>query len=440
MLTKLFSWYLKIPLIYKMGGAFVLGAALGLVMFFTMGPQSVETVSKYLAPFGAVFVNMLKMIVIPIVFFSLIVGSTSVALNKLGRVGIKAMGWYLATSLFATTFGIIIGQIVHPGRGVDIDWSRLAEAFGEQAASITAPSKGLVDVFTGMFANPFESLANGAFLPMVVFALLFGIATRVIADLGKERDKELAGFIITSANAINNSLYQIVGWVLEYAPIGVFALSVLNFGLYGTDLFGPYAKVIGGIVVGIILMVFLVYGGFILLFSRENPFRIFAGIKEAMLTAFVTRSSAATLPVSIRVATRGLGIRREVAGFTLPIGATINMDGVCIHLPMWAVLASDLFDIHPTFGMIVAMVVTTVLASIGAGGVPGGSLMLLFVILGIMGLDPQQIAIIIALSLSVNPILDMFETMNNVTGDIVCTYIVSKSEGMVDESRIETLT
>ena len=150
-----------------------------------------------------------------------------------------------------------------------------------------------------------------------------------------------------------------------------------------------------------------------------------------MIVAFITRSSAATLPVSIKTAEEELKIRNELASFSLPLGATINMDGVCVHLPMFAVLAANMFDIELSIGSLTLLVVTTVLSSIGAGGVPGGSLMLLFIILETMGLSSQQVAVIVALALGVNPILDMFETMNNITGDLVCSYTVATNEGLV---------
>jgi len=148
--------------------------------------------------------------------------------------------------------------------------------------------------------------------------------------------------------------------------------------------------------------------------------------------AFITRSSAATLPVSIKTAEEELKIRNELASFSLPLGATINMDGVCVHLPMFAVLAANMFDIKLTLTSLVVLVITTVLSSIGAGGVPGGSLMLLFIILQTMGLSSQQVAVIVALALGINPILDMFETMNNITGDLVCSYAVAANEGLVN--------
>jgi len=186
-------------------------------------------------------------------------------------------------------------------------------------------------------------------------------------------------------------------------------------------------------------MVFVVYSLLIFVVTRRSPYRVLKSIQEAMITAFITRSSAATLPVSMRVATDDLKIRNELVSFALPLGATINMDGVCVHLPMFAILAANMFGIELTTGSLVLLILTTVLASIGAGGVPGGSLMLLFLILESLGLDSTQVAVIVALALGINPILDMFETANNVTGDLICTLTVADTEKMIDNNQTGNL-
>jgi Na+/H+-dicarboxylate symporters len=276
-----------------------------------------------------------------------------------------------------------------------------------------------------MFNNPFESLATMNFLPMIVFAILFGIAISMISEKSKGVHQ-----IIDISRTIVDVMFKIIDWILQYAPIGVFALTVVNFGLYGPDIVGPYVRVIAGVVGSILVMIFLVYSLLNYIFTRISPISFFSSIKDAMVTAFATRSSAGTLPVTMEVARKDLKVNEELLSFSLPLGATINMDGVCVHLPMFAILAVELFGLSLTPAQILVMVLTTVLASIGAGGVPGGSLMLLFIILGPLGLTTNQIAIIVALALAINPITDMFETMNNVTGDLTCTNIVARTENM----------
>ncbi len=439
-MNRVLTRYFRTPLVLRILLGFVAGSIIGIVLWGVRGAgPAVEPGWKpYIEPFGAVFVNMLKMIVIPVIFFSLIVGAASLPLKKFGRIGVKVIGWYLFCSLLAAGVGVLLALTVNPGSGTDLtDWESLAGDVEETQASeleskAESPFRSLL---LSMFENPFGALANGNFLPIIVFAILFGLAIRVIIEREKDSEqvshmKSLVGIFA----AVRDAIFKLVDWILEYSPIGVLALSIMNFGLYGPKIFGPYIKVTLGVVIGILAMVLVVYSILLRLTTGKNPFYIFKRIQEAMIMAFMTRSSAATLPVSLKVAKEELKVREELASFSLPLGATINMDGVCVHLPMFAVLAANLFNLHLTASGLVVLVMTTVLASIGAGGVPGGSLMLLFIILGTMGLNEAQVAVIVALALGINPILDMFETMNNITGDLVCTYVVADNEDLLDSS------
>jgi Na+/H+-dicarboxylate symporter len=428
--------YLDVSIGKKLLYAFLLGIVVGGAMWaygaFT-GQLIAEPIAPYLTPFGSVLVNMLKMIVVPVVFFSLVFGSASLPINKLGRVGGKTIGWYMLTSVIASCLGITLALLIRPGAGTALEWQKLIDAFGAQAAELAeTPTTGgsIINVLVGMFANPFEALATMNFLPIIVFAMLFGIAMSLLEE--KEEFREIIGLIKRMCNGIVNVMFKIIDWVLQYAPIGIFALTVVNFGLYGPNIVGPYVKIVLGVAGGILIMVFGVYSLLNYLITKTSPVKFFGAVKDALVTSFTTRSSAATLPVTINVAREKLGIKEELASFALPLGATINMDGVCIHLPFFAILASEIFGLQLGAPQIALMVFTTVLASIGAGGVPGGSLMLLFVILGPLGLTADQIGIIVALALAINPITDMFETMNNVTGDLACTNIVAHTEDMLE--------
>jgi Na+/H+-dicarboxylate symporter len=286
-----------------------------------------------------------------------------------------------------------------------------------------------------MFENPFKALAEGNFLAVIVFAILTGLALRVILDETSGEESASFGMILNLAATMNRILFVLVEWIMDYAPIGIFALTIVNFTQYGPDLAGPYFNIGIGIIVGIALMIFVVYSAMIYFFAGKSPLEFFKFAQEAMITAFVTRSSGASLPITLKTAIDDLKIRRELADFALPLGATVNMDGVCIHLPMFAILAANIFGIDLGFSSLLILVITTVLAAVGAGGIPGGSLMLLFIILNSMGLNEQQISQIVAFALGINPILDMFETMNNVAGDLTCTYVVACREGMLSENK-----
>ena len=440
-MNKVLERYFRTPLVLRILAGFVLGSIIGIVLWWTLGRGGYggePAWKKYVEPFGAVFVNMLKMIVIPVIFFSLIVGSASLPIKKFGRIGVKVIGWYLACSVLAAGVGVLLALAISPGSGTDLkSWESLAggieEARTAELETEAATEGPFRHLLLSMFENPFGALAQGNFLPIIIFSILFGLAIRVIVEASKS-DRQIGQLesLVGILGAARDGMFKLVDWILEYSPIGVLALSIVNFGLYGPKIVGPYISVTLGVVGGILLMVVVVYSILLRITTRENPFRVFKKIQEAMIMAFMTRSSAATLPVSLKTATEQLKVRSEFASFSLPLGATINMDGVCVHLPMFAVLAANMFGLGLTAGGLVLLVITTVLASVGAGGVPGGSLMLLFIILGTMGLNEQQVAVIVALALGINPILDMFETMNNITGDLVCTYVVASNEKLLD--------
>lgn len=435
--------YLNIHLVTKLLAGFILGSVSGGILWyvsvhFGVG-ESVEAAMRYCSPFGTVLVNMLKMIVIPIIFFSLVVGSSSLSLEKLGKVGGKVIAWYFATMFISAAIGVSLARLINPGAGAALaEWQHLASRFGVKTAEIASKARpeGLAEILEKLlfdfFQNPFNALAHANFLGVIMFSILFGISLRIILEMGKNSKIRMqVETVMNVFEGCNAAMFKIVDFVLEYSPIGVFFLSMVIFSVYGSSIIGPYVTVCMGVAGGILGLIFVVYPVLIFLFTRQNPFRIIYEAREAMLMAFVTRSSGATLPVTIKVSTENLKVNPELASFSLPLGATINMDGVCIHLPMFAILAANMFGIHLSFGDMVVMIITTVVAAVGTGGVPGGSLMLLFIILEAVGCNASQTAVIVALAMGINPVLDMFETMSNVTGDILCTYVVARREHLV---------
>lgn len=416
-------------LIWMILGAFILGLGVGIMLWKL--DTGVGYYVTYVSPFGDVLVAMLKMIVIPVILLSLISGAASLPTKEFGKIGVKVLVWYFVTSLFAAIVGSALAVWFNPGSGASKDaWALMQQ--GAQTVDATG-ANSLVQVFLGMFQNPFASLASGNFLAIIVFSIGFGIALKIVSETGTQNIREGAFTFLSIIETCKEAVFKIVDWILAYSPIGVFCLTSVNFAQYGTHLVGPYVSLTLGVVIGILSMVFVVYPLMILVSVRKNPISILVKMQDPMLTSFVTRSSAAALPVSLRVAKEELHIDEKLSSFSLPLGSTVNMDGVCVHLPMFAVLAANLFGVPISFTALFILVVTTVLVSVGAGGVPGGSLMLLFIILQNMNLGTDQIAIIVGLALGINPILDMFETMNNVTGDLVCTYCVAKMSDMVEE-------
>ena len=443
-MKRLLNWYFKTSLIVRIIACFIIGSLIGGALWYLSqragatepATTITEKVIPYISPFGQVFVQMLKMIVVPIIFFSLVVGASSLPVSRFGRIGLKVILWYLSCSVLAAILGTSLALAINPGSGADLTaWQKLGgvkEAQAEDLAGKAAAEGTLSQLLLNLFRNPFEALATGNFLPIIVFAIMFGLAMRVLIEAGGQQHTAHLEMLGNLMEACRDAMFKLVDWILEYSPIGVLALTTVNFAVYGPSIVGPYVRVTAGVVAGITVMVFVVYPVLLWIVTRRNPLAVLQRIKEPMIMAFITRSSAATLPVSIKAAEEQLKIRNELASFSLPLGATVNMDGVCVHLPMFAVLAANMFGVQLTLGRLILLVITTVLSSIGAGGVPGGSLMLLFIILETMGLDSQQVAVIVALALGINPILDMFETMNNVTGDLVCSYAVATRERLVD--------
>ena len=411
----------RIPPAWRVPIGFVLGVAGGLLMEMFVPPQALARILPVVAPFGDVMVAMLKMVVFPIIFFSLVMGAASLPLKQSGKVGGRVVAWYAATSVFAAMLGVALAMAFNPSMDSP---AAAAAAHADEAQKMAqeALSGGtFADFFLGLFVNPFAALAAGNFLPIIVFALLFGVAARCLLDGGDEQAAGPVRSLLAACDGAQRVSFKLIDWVILYFPVGVFALTFKNFAENGTKLFGPYLQILLCVVTCVLMMIFVVYPVAIALFRRENPFRELARLRAPMLTAFATRSSAATLPVSFKAMDEA-GVPREVSSFSLPLGATVNMDGVCVHLPAFAILAANLFGMHLTAMQLLTLVASVIFASIGAGGVPGCSMFLLFMVLGDMGLPNDQVTMIVALALGINPILDMFETCCNVTGDNVCTY------------------
>ena len=431
----------KIPLVARILIGFVAGTAIGLVLAECCAPETTKKILPWIAPFGSVLVAMLKAVVYPIILFSLIVGAAALPLKKSGRVGGAVLLWYTATSLFATVFGVVLAYALNPSmQGADAVASGYLA--GAKAMAGGATSGTIAEFLVGLFQNPFSSLASGQFLPVIVFAIAFGLAARCLLDaLADDKDSETVKSVETLLRVIDAAQrisFKLIDWVVQYFPIGVFALSITNFAEHGTLLFGPYVRITLCVVAGVLAMILVIYPLAIAAFCRENPYKVLLRLREAILTAFVTRSSAATLPVSFRVMDE-MGVDRKLSSFSLPMGATVNMDGVCVHLPVFVILAANMFHHDLSFVQVATLCLSIMFASIGAGGIPGGSVFLLFMVLENMGLPANEVTVIVALALGINPILDMFETCCNVTGDNVCTYIVARKSGLTGLPRDESL-
>ncbi len=419
--------YLDYPVLWKILWGLVLGAVFGLIAGYLGWADFVQT---YIKPFGDLFVRLLKMLVMPIVLASLVVGAASISPARLGRVGVKIVVYYLLTSAFAVLFGLLMGNLFRVGHGVN-----LGTGTGK---AIEAHPPSLVQTLLNIVpTNPFASLSNGAVLQVIFFAIILGIAITYLMNSKDERIKNAGTTLLRAFDGLAEAMYLIVGGVMQYAPIGVFALIAYVMAKQGVKVIGPLATVVVAVYVGLALQILLVYFVLLKIFGID-PIKFIKKAKDAMLTAFVTRSSSGTLPVTMRVAEE-MGISRGIFSFTLPLGATINMDGTALYQGVTVLFVANAIG-HPlTPAQQLVVVLTAVLASIGTAGVPGAGAIMLAMVLQSVGLDLTEgspVALAYAMILGIDAILDMGRTMVNVTGDLTGTAIVAKTEGELEGGEI----
>ena len=385
---------------------FVLGAILGAIW----GPGIV-----WIKPVGTIFISLLKMLIIPLIFATLVVGVASIAEpKKLGRVAGKTIAYYLITTAFAISIGLLLGNIFQPGAGMNLVLE------GPAKEAVGAPS--LVDTIVNLIPiNPIGAMAEGKVLQVIVFALFFGYAMTKAGEKGKAVLKFFEGFAET--------MYKLTGTVMGFAPYGVFALIATTVGTHGLSVLVPFAKLIFAVYLGVIIHAVAIYSGMTSIIAKMSPVKFFKGFSEASLLAFSTCSSSATLPVSMRVAQDNLGVSPTISSFVQPLGATINMDGTALYQGVCALFVAQAYGIHLGFGAQLTILLTALLASIGTAGVPGAGLVMLTMVLTSVGLPLEGVALIAG----IDRILDMARTSLNVTGDAACAVVVAKTEGELVE-------
>ena len=422
----IFDWYFKTNLLARILIGLVLGAIVGIILgFFSDSVKPFVDGSRF---FGDLFIRLLKMIVVPVILLSLIAGAASIDPGRLGRVGIKIMAYYLFTSALAVVIGLIFANILQPGAGFNV-----VGAAGVQGKAAAAPSVSQI-ILNIVPTNPIESLAKGDVLPIIFFAVIFGIALSYIKDAANKSLAKAGATLLDVLNAAAETMYKVVGGIMQYAPIGVFVLIAQVFAQQGPKAIGPLLIVTLTVYIGLLVHLVGVYGGFLSIF-KLGFLKFLKGANEAMVTAFVTRSSNGTLPVTLRCAEENLGIPRSICSFTLPLGATINMDGTAIYLGVCAIFIGNAIGQPLTLSQQGMVVLTATLASIGTAGVPGaGAIMLLMVLesIGLKVTEGSAVAAAYAMILGIDALLDMGRTCLNVTGDIVGSAIVAKSEKELD--------
>ena len=388
----------------------VIGMLLGVLVGALIGEKA-----QVFEPVGNLFINAIKMLIVPLVFCSLISGITSMRdTTKLGRIGGKAIAIYLITTGIAVTIGLILGTYFAPGDGMQM------VAVAEMAA-ISREAPSFVDMLMSLVpANPIAAMANGNLLQVIVFTVGLGISLTLIGDKGAPA--------ITMINSLAEAMYRFTAIVMSFAPYGIFALMAWLTGQYGLQLLLDMMKVIGVVYAAFLIQIFIVMTLAIKCIAKLSPAQFFNGIVEAATVSFTTASSSATLPVSMKCANEKLGISREISSFSLSLGATLNMDGAAIYLGVCTVFLAQAYGVALGTADYVAIVVMSMLASIGSAGVPGSALVMMSLVLATAGLPIEGLAIIAG----IDRILDMGRTCVNVCGDLMATTLIAKSENEID--------
>ena len=393
----------------------ILGFIVGLILnFFVKNPFIKNTllIDNIFYLGGTGFIRLMKMLVVPLVFFSIVVGVASISdIKKIGAIGGRTILIYLITTAVAVTVALLIASIIKPGAGLNM--------VGLAQANVTTNTTITDTVLNFIPENPFSSLANGDMLPVIIFGLLVGI---ILAKL-REETKVVNDFF----NQGNSIMMEMTRIVMKFAPIGIFCLMAKTFASLGFSGLLPLAKYIGCVLLGLAIQAFVVYPSLLVIFTRLNPIKFFRKFISVMFFAFSSSTSNATIPLNLEKLSE-LGVSREVSSFTIPLGATINMDGTAIMQGCAVMFAAQAYGMDLGLSALLTVIFTAVMASIGTAGVPSVGIITLNMVFNSVGLPADAIGIL----LGIDHILDMFRTAVNVTGDAICTIIVSFKNKSMD--------
>lgn len=408
----------KIGLTGRIFIGLILGAITGVIFHYLIPEGYVRDtvfVNGIFYVVGQGFLRLMQMLVVPLVFCSLVCGSSAIGdTATLGKVGVKTLAFYLATTALAITVAIGVGNVVNPGVGLDVSSIQKSDV---SIAESTSFADTLLNIIP---KNPIGSLADGDMLPIILFAIIVGI---ILAKLGS-RVETVSNFFAQ----FNDVMMEMTSMVMHVAPIGVFCLIAKTFSGIGFSAFVPLLKYMLGVLLALAIHCFVVYMSLLKIFTGLNPVKFIKKFFPVMAFAFSTATSNATIPLSVETLERKMGVSRKISSFTIPLGATINMDGTAIMQGVAVVFAAQAYGIHLGVNGYLTVIATATLASIGTAGVPGVGLVTLSMVFTSVGLPVEAIALI----MGIDRILDMTRTAVNITGDAVCTTIVAKQNKAVN--------
>ena len=364
-----------------------------------------------------IFLSSIKMMVVPLVFISLTCGASSIEdITKLGKIGGKTLLFYIATTCIAISIGVITALTIKPGVGLNLSTLLISETNISQ-------SKSFIDIIINIIpTNPIQSVVNGDMLQIIFFSILLGISISLVGEKGK--------IIKKAFESLNEVVMKIVQIIMSFAPIGIFALMANTFATIGFNAMLPLLKYMFVILLSLLIHSVFVYGGLFKIFTRLSLKPFLKRFSKPASIVFSTASSNAALPVTID-AVNEMGVDNSISSFTIPLGATINMDGTAIMQGVAAIFISQVYNIDLSLYAILTIIITATLASIGTAGVPGVGMVMLSMVLQSVGLPIEGIGLIIG----IDRILDMCRSTVNTMGDCICTIIISKSENYFDENK-----
>lgn len=395
--------------------ALLTGAVFGILIHYFIPEgyfRDTILINGILYVLGNGFIRLMQMLVVPLVFCSLVCGAMAIGDTKtLGTVGVKTIIFYLITTALAVCLALSVASLINPGLGMH-------ETVSDTSAAVETSTINFADTLLNIIPkNIFNSLANGDMLPVIVFALFIGI---LLASMGN-RVSTVANFF----SQFNDIMMEMTTAVMKVAPVGVFCLIAKTFAGIGFDAFVPMLKYMGSVILALALQCFVVYQVLLFLFTRLNPFRFIRKFFPVMTFAFSTSTSNATIPLSIDTLFKKIGVSKRISSFTIPLGATINMDGTSIMQGVAVIFIAQAYGIDLTPSALATVIATATVASIGTAGVPSVGLVTLSMVLTSVGLPTEGIALI----MGIDRILDMLRTAVNITGDAVCTTIIARQQG-----------
>lgn len=418
----------KTPLHIQIFIAMVIGALIGAGLRFGLtdtarDSTAVVWTATVLNGMGTLFLNLLRMVIVPLVGSSIVVGVASIGDSRnLGRLGLKTLGFYTLTSLLAITIGLATSNIIAPGNGVE-GMLEGADPVDPSKLSTGSPFEIILRMVP---TNPIAALAEMDMLGIIFFCLIFGITLTTMPEEHRDR---LLNFI----NSVFETMMKMTGAIIALAPFGVVGLVFRAiYEIEKIDFFYSLGAYFMTILIGVSLHLFVVLPLVLYLFTRKNPLVHFAHMRNALLTAFSTSSSSATLPVTMECVEEQAGVNNKISSFVLPLGATVNMDGTALYECAGVLFIAQVLGADLSFGQQMLVVVTALLASIGAAGIPSAGLVMIFIVLNAVGLKGDQVGVIVGSMMAIDRPLDMLRTATNVFSDSVGAVIIAHSEGEVE--------